>query len=513
VRPSLAILIPLLLALLVRLVGLNHGEGVHVYHPDMSKQLRVATKVCTGQDNVVRMFKGDHRMELYPYGTSMLVGRAAWWAALVRGAPWQKHDLWPWAMVFRSFVLLTVLGSLALLLICLRPAFGSGLLSLAGVLLAVEPLHAELSHYGMNDVPMVSLLLVVWLAALAMERDRAGLSCYSLAAGFVLGLAFGIKYQALLGGVFLAVAWLLHARRLGWAWLARSVVAAAVGGLAGVWATCPMPFQETEHFFRWFPEFMQWQANITGQNFTLGQKLRNNLPGLLMGLLEHGRWLLWVPAGWTMARLLRRDTGLQERYLIGSALAFCAVLVVALTASRDLVRENDLLPRLPFLLLAAVWAAVRLRPPLARRAVAAACVAFAAASALESGQDSLALARPDTRAAALAWCNANIPAGAVLRREQYTVTPGTQVVDRVSRYLVSPEIQQIIDAGEFDYLMTSSLAHARFFDKHFHGETEAARAFYRGLPGRFEEVASFSDRELMFAHPTIKVYRKRGVSP
>ena len=71
-------------------------------------------------------------------------------------------------------------------------------------------------------------------------------------------------------------------------------------------------------------------------------------------------------------------------------------------------------------------------------------------------------------------------------------------------------MQRIIREGHFDFLLTSSLAHARFFDRFFFAAQPAAQAFYRELPQRFEEVAVFADRELMFAHPTIRVFRKRA---
>ena len=500
---------PLLLALALRLVGIAHGEGVYVFHPDVAKQIRVAFRHFEGKENLRGTYKEDFQMELYPYGASVLIGRGVQVAQRLGVCDYQRGSLWEWAMVFRGVVVATALLALALVLWALRPALGSGGTLLVGLLLASEPWHAQMSHYEMNDVPMVSLLLMAWLAVASLGREAGRWPWRSFLAGGLLGVAFGVKYQALLGGALLLVAWLVYFPGRGWSWLARSVAGAGVGGVLGVLATCPLIYLEPRYFLEQFPLFMSWQANITELNMSKGEKLVRNLPRLLWGLIEHGRWLLLAPAGWTLVRLFRRETPPAERVLVGGGAMFCAVLAGALATSRDIVRDNDLIPMLPFLLLAAGWAAARVAQLQARRLAQGAALAFVVWSLGIAIPDSLALARPDTRMQALAWCEANIPAGSVVRREQYTVAPRKEITDRTHRYLVEPEVQRIIREGHFDFLLTSSLAHERFFDRFFFAATPDAQAFYRELPRRFSEAAVFADRELMFAHPTIRVFRKR----
>ena len=509
-RSTLCIILPLLLALVLRLVGLGHGEGVHVFHPDVPKQIRVAFRHFEGKENLRGTYKHDYQMELYPYGSSVLIGRGMRAAQQLGVCDYQRGSLWEWAMVFRGVVVATALLAMGLVLWALRPALGPGGTLLTGLLLAAEPWHAQMSHYEMNDVPMLSLLLMAWLTVATLGREQGRWPVRSFLVGGLLGVAFGVKYQALLGGVLLLAAWLVYFPGRGWLWLARSVAGAGAGGVLGVLATCPLIYLESRYFLEQFPLFMSWQANITELNMTRGEKLVRNIPRLGWGLVEHGRWLLVAPAAWTLVRLFRRNTAPAERVLVGGGAAFCAVLAAALATSRDIVRDNDLIPFLTFLLLAAGWAAARVTHVVGRRLAQGAALAFVVWSLGIAIPDSLALRRPDTRIRALAWCEANIPAGSVVRREQYTVAPRKEIVDRMHRYLVEPEVQRIIREGHFDFLLTSSLAHERFFDRFFFAAEPEAQAFYRELPRRFNEVAVFADRELMFAHPTIRVFRKRA---
>lgn len=505
-----AILLSLALALVLRLIGLGHGEGAHIFHPDVSKQLWAAHGVLNGDPNVRGDFQNDYRMELYPYGTAMIVGNAAWWMDHEPANYEKTEAFWIWARGFRHFSVLMALLLVAGVTCARGRDLPLAIVLLAGLMLAAEPMHVELSHYGMNDVPMVTLLVLAWLASAGMGRDRTGLHVHALASGFLLGLAFGVKYQALLGGLFPAVALVLYGWPHGWGWMLRAGAALGLGGLAGLAISCPMLYTEPHHFYVWFPQFMAWQANITGNDLSTLVKLENNVPAFLRGLVVEGRWLLLAPAAWAVRRLFRPGNTIEERVLGFSALGFCAVLALAMLPSRDMVRDNDLLPFLPFLMLAAAWMAAKAASPAGRRMAVACCALFALHGAVESTLDSLALARTDTRIHAAAWCRENLPAGAVVRRENYTPYPGAHVTDRAYRYLADPAVTRLLEPGVTDFAIASSLAHERFFDLHFHGEGEAERQFYRALPLRHEKLVEFADRKMMIAHPRITIYRIRG---
>ncbi len=509
-RGVTVVLFPIFVGLILRLIGLQHGDGVYVFHPDIAKQIRVAEHIYRGANHAHDVYKNNLELEMYPYGTATLLGRAATWGLWITGQNMRFASTWEWGVGLRIINVVMGLGCIAIVLLALRRAFGDGPTLLTGLMLVVEPLHSQISHYGMNDVPMVGLLLLCWLAAAVSDRDRGGLGIYSLAAGFTLGFAFGIKYQALLGGVILLVAWVVHGRRLGWVWVFRSAGSAAIGVLGGLVATCPMLFIDPAHFIQWFPKFMSWQANITGLDLSMAEKLANNVPYVLIVPFKHVRWLLLLPAVLAASRLLKRDASPTERCLIASALGFCGLLVAALCTSRDLVRQNDLLPLLPFLILGAGWYIAQSRLPRARQAATLAVCVFVVTASVSSMRDSLALGRTDTRILARRWCDANIPDRSVVRREPYTLGLGKRVIDREHRYLSLPEVKRVIDDGQFDYLITSSLAHARFFNPFFHSRSEEVQDFYRQLPVRYQEVARFSDRNMMFAHPKIIIYKRPG---
>ena len=76
--------------------------------------------------------------------------------------------------------------------------------------------------------------------------------------------------------------------------------------------------------------------------------------------------------------------------------------------------------------------------------------------------------------------------------------------------LREPEARPYIQAALLDYIVTSSLAHDRHYDPYSPYYDEGAQAVLAGLTNRYRLVAAFEDRPLVFAHPTIRVYERRG---
>jgi hypothetical protein len=189
---------------------------------------------------------------------------------------------------------------------------------------------------------------------------------------------------------------------------------------------------------------------------------------------------------------------------------------------------------LPFACLAAAYGALELarlapgRSP--RRAVLAALTLAAAAQPLWSDlQHQRILAQPDTRAQAYAWLEANVPAGARIVADEYTVRdrrPRADLPDR-ARFdldLANPLSEQPLDyyrQQRYRYAVTSSFQYQRFpgrFNTYADLERQATplAAFYptpdrRELTFDIEELYSpFRDlARYERPGPTVKIYALR----
>jgi len=519
-KAHLLLLAPLLLGVALRLVGIRHGEPDMVYHPDVAKQTQVAiTLFSEGELDLRRLYKDDVRFTLYPYGTAVILARTCRASATITGND-SLGDVhrWRWAlrMRYQSVVLFALALAVLLPFLCrllgLLPALAVGLL------LALEPVHNCYSHYGMNDVPLLAALLPAWLFGGLMVRDKR-VPLFALLSGLLIGFGFGIKYQALLGGLFPLCGCV--ALVLGGQWRRACIGALAVAGgiVAGALTTSPLLAGDPGYFFTRFPEFMRWQASILGEDMSLPAKLARDLPVFFGHLFGSGRWLLLPGVAWCVVHLYRaarsRTGDPVLTTLAASALAFTLVLNVSVVVSRDIVRDSDLVPSHAFgiLLFGMLLAAIARREgdwPRGGKPVAVALTGLASLAFLgRAVPDSLALTRPDTRIRARDWCRENIPAGATVLRERYTLPVGKEgVLDGSFRYLVSDPVFAQIRAGGFDYLVASSLAHDRFSDPVSPYYDETAQEQYGEIESMCKTAAVFEDRQLPFAHPRITVYAK-----
>ena len=501
------------MALSVRLVGIRHGEPDLIFHPDVSKQASVARDAYAKiQFRYVNRFKCDTPLALYPYGHSILLAKSLRvlkpvlsWAGLDR-TRLRHASRWEWAFLLRISSLFWALAALAAFGRWAWPGAGWGARFLAAGLLAMEPLNAYYSHYGMNDVPLAAFLMLAWLAAAGMENDDARIPWRSLACGWLLGAAFGIKYQAVLGGALPAAAWILAFRRKSPAWRVVTVLAVAAGALAGVWMTCPA-IRQPAFFAEHFPEFMAWQANIMGQSYTLAEKTWRNLLLLARFSWRHGYGVLLIPWVVVLARLVRRELPRPVARLTVTGAVFSAAGLAVLICSRDFLRSNDLLMLTPFWIWPAGWMGAGLGPRSARWAVSGMLSALLGVWMVTACLDSLALRRPDTQILARDWCEAHLPPGSRVIFERYTVKARRSDVEG----LQVPYLGRLLEAKGSEvatgrYLVVSSLACDRFFDPYTPYYCERVQAAYLGIEASHGRVAEFRDRTMWYAQPHIRIY-------
>lgn len=509
----------LALGLLVRLIGLDHGRPNWIFHPDVPKQTYVARAVALGDCDLRALHRENREVTLYPFGTAWLAGRLVRAAAPALGGleAVRAWPYWRWALVMRYEVVALHLAALAMVMGLLWRAWGPAASLGAGLVLALEPVNAQFSHYAMNDVPLAALLLMAWLGALRMAATagRAGL-LWSAFTGLVLGFGFGVKYQMVLGGLFPMVAWGVLARRGGWRRVWPSLAVLGLTGVMGVVVFSPMLRQDPVYFVTGLPGFMKWQANILGESASTAVKFTRNLGGVARALAQGCTPLLaLLAAGGAVRAFRRRDAGAPAaRLRAGLAAGFAALLLLLVMASRDFIRVNDLLPVLAFLavLTGELFAgpSTSLQRPFA--GVAAAALMFCAAGfGVTAFADAVALTRPDTRVRAMEWCRTHLPPRAVVVSERYVLPMDRpDLVHRPFRFLVSPEVRPLLESGQPLYLLASSLAHRRFSEP-FSGYTDAARArFYADLERHRPVQARFEDRPLYFAHPAVTVYYWAG---
>ncbi|MGH7855829.1 MAG: glycosyltransferase family 39 protein, partial [Candidatus Binatia bacterium] len=363
------------------------------------------------------------------------------------------------------FSAVVFLGSVAAVTASLARCLGPWAALAGGLLLVLEPWGVQYAHYGMNDVPLTAMLLLAWLAAGGIARGSKTAPLHAAACGIALGLGFAIKYQALIGLVFPVLAgWSLWNGGRGKT-LAGSAAIFVTTWLGGVLFGSPLLPEHAGYFVEEFPRFMAWQANITGKDLAFHEKAGRNVVWLVRFLLSGWMWMLLPGAGYAAVRLVRGGGSPQAQVWVGSGLAFVVTLTALLLVSRDFLRANDVLPILPFLILLSVlWLAEPCS--LRRRAfMGLAAVALIGAFAATSLADAAAFSRPDTRGRARQWCRHNLKPKARLLRERYVLSVDRAGIGEVAfRDFSSEKTRRTIADGRYDVVITSSLAHGRYFD-------------------------------------------------
>lgn len=194
----------LLVALLIRLIGIDHGFP-YIYHPDEPTIIRSALGIRF--DPNPHHFDWPHLYIYLNYFLYMIfaklrdllssVGLKPW---LSQVAPLFYNDHLIFYLLSRIFS--AILGALTVVPIYLwvKKLVNTKSALLASALLILTPLHVRNSHYSLIDVPM--LFFLSW--SLYFSTYSPALS------GLFLGFSASTKYSGLLGGLFIVAFILLQ---------------------------------------------------------------------------------------------------------------------------------------------------------------------------------------------------------------------------------------------------------------------------------------------------------------
>ncbi len=505
------LLLPLLIGGSLRLIGIGHGRPDMVYHPDVAKQTLVAIRTCNNNVTAHRIYKDDFRRTLYPYGTAIIMAKTIKTISTIRGnGDLKRVHRWNWALYMRYLSSIMFLASAILAIWFLWRRAGIIPALLTGLLLVAEPINSQYSHYAMNDVPLSATLIMVWIFSALMQKEKTYIPIFSLLCGLTLGIAFNIKYQAVLGGIFPLVAWILLTKKKSWHWLLASLATVGIGGIIGLLWTNPLLRTEPGYFFQTLPEFMHWQANIMEEEISLKTKLVRNIALLFHYLSVTGVFLVLAGPVWAIYAILKKKITDNDRIPVISATVFSIVMTLLFIVSRDFFRENDLIPILAFCILTTAFLMAKILPKsikptlknIPALAIYACIIITVSAFTITSLLDSRALSRTDTRLLASQWCHGNIPVESIVMRERYTLGMNKEgVTEHRCRYIGT-------NYKRFDFIITSSKAYKRFYEKHSPYYDESAQKIYNDINKNWKKIKVFHDRELYFAHPVITIFEK-----
>ncbi|HZO28857.1 MAG TPA: glycosyltransferase family 39 protein [Chloroflexota bacterium] len=388
--------------------------------------------------------------------------------------------------------------------------------------LALAFIHVRDSHYATNDVPSV-LLLTLSIGASLSLLTKPRLSAYLLA-GLFGGLATSTKYNA---GLFVVPLIVAHGIVVWRAWrsggaatqsgamnraptessavgarfiaptIVPLVVPLALAGLVALLAyLAGTPFTILD-FAKWLADF-RTQASFVDEGWEGQEKLAPGVPYVL----ALGAGLGWVMLGLSVvgAVVLAR-----RRPAVVAVLAAFPVAYLLFMLRSELFFVRFALPAVPFLCLLAAVAVVGLAQLAATRGRTlglitggALAIAALAQPTVDTVRHNVLIGRDDTRALAAQWALANVPAGAKVAVEEYTIR------DRRPRAYGGPawhldtdllDVNQLRRAdptaplrGSTRYFITSSFQQDRFAG----GPDSPQRQFYEALASQGRVAARFA---------------------
>jgi dolichyl-phosphate-mannose-protein mannosyltransferase len=319
-------------------------------------------------------------------------------------------------------LVLTLTGSL--------PAAG-----IAGLLLAVDPLHVDFSRQAINDVHLAFFPVAAVLALLAFRATRR--PAWIAAAGLLLGLGVAEKWSAAFPVAAAAAAVLAGALSLDRSWRERTATLAL---FAGCLVALPLAVYLAT-FLPWFgrghdlAEWIRFQKAMATETATHVGYVGTKLPGYPGEVVQAWRWFV-QPVWYSdhIPPMPGRDLPAGGLFIVGvpCPLAWLATLPAAAWAAWRWLRSRDEGAGWLLLLLAAAYLPFVLVPrpiwtnsALSVAPFAMAIVGWAAARLLERW-----------RAPVLAWLAASVVLSAVLWAP--AVGRSTAAGDAAVRALVSP---------------------------------------------------------------------------
>ena len=404
-------------ALVFRLIGLRYGLPA-VYNPDevaiMSRALAFA--------------KGDLNPHNFLYPTFYFYALFAWegltavLAVAVRavdsfGAFQREFFLDPTRVFVAGRLLTALLGAAtAVATGVLGTRLGSrfglhprvGLI--AGLIVAVSPLHVLNSHYVKHDVPVTFLIVLAYLAyervwRLAPEDGKAHTPL--IAAAAITGVAFSTHYYT----IFLAIplAWSAARGAANAADAVRRIAIAAIVSAIVFFLCSPFLLVEPGVALR----------DIRANRAIVVDRAAEQL-GYVASALRYGRLLLFDTVGWPAAIaaiaglfVAARRNPAATIWLLAFPLPFLLFIVSTYPASRYLVPVVPFIACLAAMAIAAFWGRDRVAM------VVLALVLLPAAT--ETWRAVTFIRHTDTRTLALEFIRSRIPDGATVLTQPYSV--------------------------------------------------------------------------------------------
>ena len=385
---------------------------------------------------------------------------------------------------------------------------------IAGVLMAIAPLHVVCSHYLKEDVPLSFWAVAVFVASLYIVREGR-LRDY-VVTGLLAGFATGTKY---VGALFVALPWLAQRQRRDVSAPHGAVRAALLASAAGFLLVTPFALFDA-------PSFLFGVGHEGGTVFT-------GLAGIAVSPLPylwsyHLRYSI-IPGFGLLPTLLAMGGFVVAWRRRQPELRLLSIIVVVFYAVFESSpykpppnADRYVVPLLPFLALLAGLTLDEIRLRLstwsARTATAlmAACALAAVAQPLIATVRLTAGMTPDTRAAARDWLTQHAcEQGDILIEGAFnlggTIVPSyAPVLPERCHAAYAYSLERDSDRlDDFDFIVASSFAYERFLL--FSAAPAKAQQFYRDFFATHQPVAEFtpSYRSYGFHNPTIRIYRNQ----
>ena len=510
--------IVLSLGAFVRLVGIEHGKPRIIFHPDVTKQAYAANYIYRGI-KLSQRFRTISQ-SLYPFGNACVLAYIVDISSRLGIGPARqevlKRNPWWWALGLRHVGTWSYLLSTLALLIALwrKPPI---VIFLGGLWLVFYPTLAEFCHYGMGDIPMVAMMILGWIFATQMQHKNYSY-LFSFLSGIFIGFGFGMKYQGLFAGFFPFFMWIVLGKERKTQWMMLSAVAVLLGTIAGAITTCYILKTEPLYFLYSFQDFMEHQRSYEAQHETFSTRYLRNLKWLIYFFSSKEMIFFSLLSLWGIRYVYKRSGDRHSRSVITATLVFLCLFSLVISA-RSYLRLHDTLPLNAFAIIVSILVFGEMQKQSKyiweqwlAKFVFGTGIIFVLFYANHTISDTYAFTRPDTRLKAQEWCQKNIPAGARIASERYTFPIGNPyTLEKVAKSLY--QFKSKLEEKNFDFAIINSFSSGRFLDKFLPHYDKKVVDFYHQIDKKYDLIMEFSDRELLWLHPTIRIYSVTGKNP